>query len=169
MVAPLVAAEADTSLQTVREKVEAAFGRFPLADTPMPQEEGAEEQAVTILNEGVRSRRLVEITYLSRSSDELSTRTIEPYLLRRDDRGWYVEAYDRTPRRPAHVQGLLHQGGAASPTAATSRAPRWAISTTRSAATWASPGCGSRPSGRAGSSRAGPARGRSRTAPRWPT
>src|SRR6185437_4880051 len=96
VVAPLVAAEADTSLQTVREKVEAAFGRFPLSDTPMPQEEGAEEHAVTILNEGVRSRLLVEITYLSRSSDELSTRTIEPYLLRRDDRGWYVEAYDRT-------------------------------------------------------------------------
>ena len=96
VVAPLVAAEADTSLQTVREKVEAAFGRFPLTDTPMPQEEGAEEHAVTILNEGVRSRLLVEITYLSRSSDELSTRTIEPYLLRRDDKGWYVEAYDRT-------------------------------------------------------------------------
>jgi proteasome accessory factor BC len=96
VVAPLVAAEADTSLQAVREKVEAAFGRFPLADTPMPQEEGAEEQAVTILNEGVRSRRLVEVTYLSRSSNELSTRTIEPYLLRRDDRGWYVEAFDRT-------------------------------------------------------------------------
>ena len=70
VVAPLVAAEADTSLQTVREKVEAAFGRFPLADTPMPQQEGAEEQAVTILNEGVRSRRLVEVTYLSRSSDD---------------------------------------------------------------------------------------------------
>jgi proteasome accessory factor C len=96
VVAPLVAAEADTSLQTVREKIESAFGRFPLADTPMPQEEGAEEQAVTILNEGVRSRRLVEMTYLSRSSDALSTREIEPYLLRRDDRGWYVEAYDRT-------------------------------------------------------------------------
>ena len=96
VVAPLVAAEADTSLQTVREKVEAAFGRFPLSDTPMPQEEGAEEHAVTVLNEGVRNRMLVEITYLSRSSDELSTRTIEPYLLRRDDRGWYVEAYDRT-------------------------------------------------------------------------
>jgi len=96
VVAPLVAAEADTSLEAVREKIEAAFGRFPLADTPMPQEEGAEEQAVTILNEGVRSRRLVEVTYLSRSSNELSTRLIEPYLLRRDDRGWYVEAYDRT-------------------------------------------------------------------------
>jgi proteasome accessory factor BC len=96
VVAPLVAAEADTSLQAVRAKIEAAFGRFPLADTPMPQQEGAEEQAVTILNEGVRSRRLVDVTYLSRSSNELSTRTIEPYLLRRDDRGWYVEAYDRT-------------------------------------------------------------------------
>ena len=96
VVAPLVAAEANSSLQTVRAKVEAAFGRFPLADTPMPQHEDAEERAVTILNEGVRNRRLVDITYLSRSSDELSTRTIEPYLLRRDDRGWYVEAYDRS-------------------------------------------------------------------------
>jgi proteasome accessory factor C len=62
----------------------------------MPQHEDAEERAVTVLNEGVRNRRLVDITYLSRSSDELSTRTIEPYLLRRDDRGWYVEAYDRS-------------------------------------------------------------------------
>jgi proteasome accessory factor BC len=96
VVAPLVAAEADTSLQAVRAKVEAAFGQFPLADTPMPQHADAEEEAVTILNEGVRNRLLVEITYLSRSSNELSTRTIEPYLLRRDDRGWYVEAYDRS-------------------------------------------------------------------------
>ena len=34
VVAPLVAAEAHTSLATVREKVEAAFGTYALADTP---------------------------------------------------------------------------------------------------------------------------------------
>jgi proteasome accessory factor C len=96
VVAPLIAAEGHTSLDAVRAKVEAAFGRFPLADTPAPQHADAEETAVTMLNEGVRNRRLVEITYLSRSSSELSTRTIEPYLLRRDERGWYVEAFDRT-------------------------------------------------------------------------
>jgi proteasome accessory factor BC len=95
VVAPLMAAQAHSSLDAVRAKVEASFGRFPLGDTPTPQHADAEESAVTVLNEGVRSRRLVDITYLSRSSADLSTRTIEPYLLRRDERGWYVEAYDR--------------------------------------------------------------------------
>ena len=37
VVAPLVAAEAHTSLATVREKVEAAFGTYALADTPKPR------------------------------------------------------------------------------------------------------------------------------------
>ena len=89
VVAPLLAAEAHSSLDTVRAKVEAAFGRFALADTPTPVQPNAEESVVTVLNEGVRSRRLVDITYLSRSSSELTSRTIEPYLLRRDERGWY--------------------------------------------------------------------------------
>ena len=96
VVAPLVAAEAHTTLTAVRQKVEAAFGSYALADTPAPKGTDAEEHTVTILNEGVRTRRLVEITYLSRSSDEFSSRLVEPYLLRRDDRGWYVETWDRS-------------------------------------------------------------------------
>ena len=106
VVAPLVAAEAHTTLATVREKVEAAFGSYALADTPAPQETDAEEHAVTVLSAGVRDRKLVDITYLSRSSDEFSTRTVEPYLLRRDDRGWYVETWDqsRNGRRTFRVE-----------------------------------------------------------------
>jgi len=100
VVAPLVAAEAHTSLSAVRRKVEAAFGRFTLSDTPPPQAAGGEEETVTVLNEGVRQRRLVRMTYLSRSSDELSSRLVEPYLLRRGERGWYVETYDRTRGGP---------------------------------------------------------------------
>ena len=96
VVAPVIAAESHSSLQTVREKVAGAFGQFTLADTPEPHEAGDEESAVTTLNEGVRHRRLVRIGYHSRSSNEFSEREIEPYLLRRDERGWYVEAYDRT-------------------------------------------------------------------------
>ncbi|MGZ4482482.1 MAG: WYL domain-containing protein [Gaiellales bacterium] len=96
VVAPLLAAEAHSSLDTVRAKVEAAFGQFSLTDTPTPHHVDDEESAVTILNVGVRERRLVEISYHSRSSNEFSVRRIEPYLLRRDQRGWYVESYDRT-------------------------------------------------------------------------
>jgi proteasome accessory factor BC len=96
VISPLVAAEAHTTLATVRAKVEAAFGSYALADTPAPHETDAAEHAVTVLSAGVRDRRLVEITYLSRSSNEFSTRTVEPYLLRRDDRGWYVETWDRS-------------------------------------------------------------------------
>ncbi|MDX6552651.1 MAG: proteasome accessory factor [Gaiellales bacterium] len=95
VIAPLLAAEAHTSLETVREKVERSFGQYTLPDTPEPQ--GAnEESAVTTLNEGVRYQKLVRIGYHSRSSDEFSERVVEPYLLRRDEKGWYVEAYDRT-------------------------------------------------------------------------
>src|SRR6478752_963461 len=95
VVAPVLAAEAHSSLQTVRDKIAGAFGQYTLSDTPEPQG-GDEESAVTTLNEGVRQQRLVRIGYHSRSSDEFSSRVIEPYLLRRDQRGWYVEAYDRS-------------------------------------------------------------------------
>ena len=158
VVAPLVAAEAHTSLATVREKVEAAFGTYALADTPKPQETDAEEHAVTILNEGVRDRRLVDITYLSRSSDEFSTRSVEPYLLRRDDRGWYVEAWDRsrdgrrTFKVPYIKEARLSRRALRAP--ARDGRPR-PLARRRGGHR---PGAGSRPSARAGSSRGGPGR-----------
>ena len=96
VVAPLIAAEAHTSLDAVRGKIEAAFGRFSLSDTPAPHHADAEEAAVTVLNEGLRERQLVRLTYLSRSSNELSERLVEPYLLRRGENGWSVECYDRS-------------------------------------------------------------------------
>jgi proteasome accessory factor C len=95
VVAPVIAAESHSSLQTVRDKIAGAFGQFTLSDTPEPQG-GDEESTVTTLSEGMRLRRLVRIGYHSRSSNEFSERVIEPYLLRRDQRGWYVEAFDRT-------------------------------------------------------------------------
>ena len=96
VVAPLIASRGQTTLETVRAKVEAAFGEYSLRDTPAPGSTIDEETAVTTLNEGVRQRRAVRITYLSRSSGEYSQRVIEPHLLRRDERGWYVEAWDHS-------------------------------------------------------------------------
>ncbi len=46
VVAPLLAAEAHSSLDTVRSKIEGAFGRFALADTPTPAHPDAEESVV---------------------------------------------------------------------------------------------------------------------------
>ena len=108
VVAPLVAAEAHTSLDTVRvEGRPARSAPYELRDTPAPSPAGGEESAVSVLNEGVRDRRVVRIGYLSRSSSEFSERVIEPYLLRRDERGWYVEAWDLHQERPADVQGRV--------------------------------------------------------------
>jgi proteasome accessory factor C len=96
VIAPLVAAQTHRPLSAVRDKIEAAFGEYSLSDTPAPAPTMSEEGAVTTLNEAVRDRRLVRISYLSRYSDTLSEREIEPHLLRRDERGWAVEAWDRT-------------------------------------------------------------------------
>ena len=84
-------------------------GDFPLADTPAPQHAVAEESAVTVLNEGVRDRRLVDITL---------PLAVVQRPLHADDR-----AVPAAPRRgrlvrrgvrpqqgwPAHVQGRLHR------------------------------------------------------------
>ncbi len=106
VVAPLIAAEAHTTLDAVREKVQGAFGEFSLRDTPASAPSLDEESAVTVLNQAVRDHRVTRISYLSRSSGEYSNREIEPHLLRRDESGWYVEAWDRSKeaRRTFKVQ-----------------------------------------------------------------
>ena len=97
VISPLVAGRGNSSLDTVREKIEAAFGAYPLRDTPAPHEVG-EETALGALIEGVRDRRLVRISYLSRSSGEYSKRVVEPHQIHRDEPGWYLEAWDRSRR-----------------------------------------------------------------------
>ena len=155
------------SLQTVREKVEAAFGRFPLADTPMPQQAGDEESAVTILNEGVRSRRLVR-DHLPVAVDATSSRAHDRAVPAAPRRARLVRRGLRSQprRRGERSRSPTSSEAELLPTSGTSRAPRWATSTTRWAATWASPGCGSRPSARGGSCEGRPgataARGRLR-------
>jgi proteasome accessory factor C len=94
LVGPQVAAGAGTTLDAVRRKVEAAFGRFALRETPAPTAQRDEEGILSILNDCIRNRRLIEMEYLSRTGDDVKTRTIEPYLLRGVGSDWYVESYD---------------------------------------------------------------------------
>jgi proteasome accessory factor C len=96
LVGPQVAATAGTTLDTVRAKVEAAFGGYTLRDTPEPSAQPGEEDILTTLNRAIYEGRLVRLAYLSRTDDTVQEREIEPYLLRGVRSDWYVEAYDRT-------------------------------------------------------------------------
>jgi proteasome accessory factor C len=96
LVGPQVAAGAGTTLGHVRAKVEAAFGRFALRETPTPVSQVDNEGILSVLNDSIRNRRLVEIEYLSRTGDDVRGRTIEPYLLRGVGSDWYLESYDIT-------------------------------------------------------------------------
>jgi proteasome accessory factor C len=94
LVGPQVAAGAGTTLDAVRRKVEAAFGRFALRETPTPVAQRDAEGILSVLNDSIRNRRLVEIEYLPRTGDGLTTRTVEPYLLRGVGSDWYIETFD---------------------------------------------------------------------------
>jgi proteasome accessory factor BC len=95
LVGPQVAAGAGTTLDQVRRKVEAAFGRFALRETPTPLAQHEAEGILSVLNDAIRDRRLVEIEYLGRAGGDVKTRLVEPYLLRGVGSDWYVESWDR--------------------------------------------------------------------------
>ncbi len=96
-VGPMIAAEADTPLERVRRKLEETFGQFELEEAPpLPETTTQEETLIRVFSRGVAERRLVELTYLSTSDSETSTRTVEPYSLERRLPHWYVHTWDRT-------------------------------------------------------------------------
>jgi proteasome accessory factor BC len=96
LVGPLVAADAHTTLAAVREKVEAAFGRYETRETPTPQHGALDEDVLSVLGDAIRDRRLVRLEYLSRDGDEVTERVVEPHALRGVRGDWYADTYDRT-------------------------------------------------------------------------
>jgi len=92
-VGPMVAADANASLDRVRAKLEDTFGQFALAQTPTPQA-GAEEDLVAALTRAIQNHRLVELEYLKPDSSEVETRTVEPYTIERRLPHWYVHTWD---------------------------------------------------------------------------
>jgi proteasome accessory factor C len=95
-VGPMIAAEAHTPLDRVRNKLEETFGQFELAQTPEPQVDSEEEQLVATLSEAIRDRRLVEIEYQKEGEETWSQRVVEPYSLERELPNWRVHTWDRT-------------------------------------------------------------------------
>ena len=95
-VGPMIAAEAHTPLDRVRNKLEETFGRFELAQTPEPHAASEEEHLVATLSEAIRDRRLVEIEYQKEGEETWSKRAVEPYSLERELPNWRVHTWDRT-------------------------------------------------------------------------
>jgi proteasome accessory factor BC len=92
-VGPMISAGSRSQLDSVRKKLEEAFGQFDLAQTPAPQA-GAEEDMVGTLTRAIDRKRLVELEYLKPESTEVETRTIEPYGIERRLPHWYVHTWD---------------------------------------------------------------------------
>jgi proteasome accessory factor C len=93
-VGPMIAAEAHTPLNRVRQKLEETFGEFDLGKTTAPA--GSEEELVRTFAEAIRRRRLVEVEYLKEGEATPSRRVVEPYSLERELPHWYVHTWDRT-------------------------------------------------------------------------
>ncbi len=170
VVAPLVAAEAHTlARRPCATRSPARSAHYTLRDTPSPSPAGGEESAVTVLNEGVRDRRVVaDRLPLAVEQRVLGARRSSRYLLRRDERGWYVEAWDRSKdgRRTFKVAVRARRRAARSD--ATSRDRRWTTCQPAWAARPAPPACCSRPAVPSASSSSGPPARRPATAAPWP-
>src|SRR4051812_9519016 len=95
-VGPMIAADAHTPLDKVRQKLEDTFGVFELAQTPAAHGEQAEEDLISTLARGVGERRLVEIEYQKEVDEQPSKRLVEAYTFERAMPHWYVHTWDRT-------------------------------------------------------------------------
>ncbi|MGI8420948.1 MAG: helix-turn-helix transcriptional regulator [Gaiellaceae bacterium] len=96
-VGPTIAAEAHTGLESVREKLELAFGEFELTQTPEPHA-GEEESLISTLTEAIRAHKLVEVEYQKEGEETPSSRLVEPYMIERELPNWYVHTWDRTSK-----------------------------------------------------------------------
>jgi proteasome accessory factor C len=94
-VGPSIAAQANTQLDRVRQKLADTFGEFDIEEPPDRQALTDEEQLIATFSRAIAERRLVEIEYTA-VGEETSVRTIEPHALERELPWWYVHSWDRT-------------------------------------------------------------------------
>ena len=95
-VGPMIAAEANSPLESVRRKLEETFGKFELEiSPPLPESTTEEESLIRTFSQGIAQRKLVKITYLSTNDGSLSKRKVEPYSIERRLPHWYVHTWDR--------------------------------------------------------------------------
>jgi proteasome accessory factor C len=95
LVGPQIAGQTNSTLAAVREKIEIACGGgVPGGQPSTTVGVGAPEDVIGEISWAIEHHRLVRIRYLSRTSNEITERVIEPYRLRGVNSDWYLEAYD---------------------------------------------------------------------------
>jgi predicted DNA-binding transcriptional regulator YafY len=94
-VGPSIAAQANTQLDRVRQKLADTFGEFDVEDPPERIALSEEEGLIATLSKAIAEHRVVEIEYTA-VGEETSVRVIEPHALERELPWWYVHSWDRT-------------------------------------------------------------------------
>jgi predicted DNA-binding transcriptional regulator YafY len=94
-VGPSIAAQANTQLDRVRQKLADTFGEFDVEEPPDRIALSEEERLIATLSRAIAEHRVVEIEYTA-VGEETSVRVIEPHALERELPWWYVHSWDRT-------------------------------------------------------------------------
>jgi proteasome accessory factor BC len=94
-VGPSIAAQANTQLDRVRQKLADTFGEFDVEEPPDRVALSEEERLIATLSQAIAEHRLVEIEYTA-VGEETSVRVVEPHALERELPWWYVHSWDRT-------------------------------------------------------------------------
>ena len=95
LVGPQIAGATNSTLASVREKVEIACGGgVPGGQPSTTVDVGVPEDVIGELSWAIERHRLLRINYLSRTTNQVEERVIEPYMLRGVNSDWYVESWD---------------------------------------------------------------------------
>jgi proteasome accessory factor BC len=94
-VGPSIAAQANTQLDRVRQKLADTFGEFDVEEPPDRVALTEEEALIATFSKAIAEHRVVEIEYTA-VGEETSVRVIEPHALERELPWWYVHGWDRT-------------------------------------------------------------------------
>jgi proteasome accessory factor C len=95
LVGPLVAATAQSDLDSVRAKLTNGFGGYGAPTVPATAPTESEQHVLTQLTTAMREHRVLRIEYYSQGRGELAVRDTEPMRLQRLKQHWYAVAWCR--------------------------------------------------------------------------
>ncbi len=91
-------------LDSARDKIVEALGHDPAREGLAIAIEGGGIEAARIVNEGIASRRVLDITYYKENEDSFSERRVEAYRLENGREGWYAECFDLDRQAMRHFK-----------------------------------------------------------------